>query len=208
VEGFFPLFDRPEAGADRPTVVIFDCETTGIDRQNDQIIELCIQRGLTDDQDDERPVEVKTWRLKPVAPIHPQAQAVHGIALEDLEACPGFAEVAEEIAAAFAAADVVVGYNIAFDIEMLQAEYARCGKPPLDFSTKIIVDALRLWQQFEPRSLQNAHQRFVGNAFEAAHTASADVAATGRVLTGMLRAFALDGQNWQEIATKGDPYSR
>jgi DNA polymerase-3 subunit epsilon len=174
----------------------------GTDRVRDQIIELCIQRGLSDDCPS---TEIKTWRIKPAVAIHPGAQAVHGIKQEDLDDSPAFADLADDIAAAFATADVIVGYNITFDIDMLQAEYARIGRPLLDFSTKKIVDAFRLWQQCEPRSLQHAHQRFVGNAFEAAHTASADVAATGRVLAGMLRAFELDGQGWDQIAIKADP---
>lgn len=205
-----PLFEwaqaRESATPDpaSPTVIIFDCETTGTDRARDQIIELCIQRGLTDEA---HGCERRTWRIKPAVSIHPGAQAVHGIKQEDLDACPSFADVADQIAEAFAHAEVIVGYNIVFDIEMLQAEYARIGRPPLDFTSKKIVDAFRLWQQCEPRSLQHAHQRFVGNAFEAAHTASADVAATGRVLVGMLRTFALDGQDWDEIATKAAPRS-
>jgi DNA polymerase-3 subunit epsilon len=138
-------------------------------------------------------------------PIHPGAQAVHGIAMADLEGCPPFTEVADAILAVFAEAEVIVGYNIAFDIEMLQAELARAGRPPLDFQGTQIVDAFRLWQQCEPRSLQHAHQRFVGNGFAAAHSASADVAATGRVLAGMLRAFNLDGQDWTQIANVCDP---
>jgi DNA polymerase-3 subunit epsilon len=202
-----PLFEWAQArdsapAPASPTVIIFDCETTGTDRVHDQIIELCIQRGLTDDVP---AADRRTWRIKPAVAIHPGAQAVHGIKEEDLADCPAFADVADEIAEAFATADVVVGYNIVFDIEMLQAEYARMGRPPLDFTSKKIIDAFRLWQQCEPRSLQHAHQRFVGNAFEAAHTASADVAATGRVLVGMLRTFALDGQDWDEIATKAAP---
>ncbi len=171
-----PLFEwaqaRESATPDpaSPTVIIFDCETTGTDRARDQIIELCIQRGLTDEA---HGCERRTWRIKPAVSIHPGAQAVHGIKQEDLDACPSFADVADQIAEAFAHAEVIVGYNIVFDIEMLQAEYARIGRPPLDFTSKKIVDAFRLWQQCEPRSLQHAHQRFVGNAFEAAHTASA-----------------------------------
>ena len=43
----------------------------------------------------------------------------------------------------FADTDVVVGYNIAFDIDMLQAEYTRIGKPMLDFTGKKVVDAFR-----------------------------------------------------------------
>lgn len=179
-------------------IVIFDCETTGTDRLTDQVIELCIQLGLGDG------APSRTWRIKPTAPIHPGAQAVHGITLADLEGCPPFAEVAADIAAVFADTDVIVGYNIAFDIDMLQAEYTRIGKPMLDFTSKKVVDAFRLWQQCEPRSLQHAHQRFVGIGFDAAHSASADVAATGRVLSGMLQAFNLADHDWDAIASKCD----
>jgi len=182
-----------------PVILVFDCETTGTDRVRDQVIELCVQRGLGDDAPN------RVWRIKPSVPIHPGAQAVHGISMAELEDCPSFAEVADEIAEVFAAADVIVGYNLAFDIDMLQAEYTRIGKPLLDFSTKKIVDAFRLWQQCEPRSLTHAHQRFVGGDFASAHSASADVAATGRVLCGMLRAFDLEGQDWEQIAIKCDP---
>jgi DNA polymerase-3 subunit epsilon len=194
-----PLREAAQTGAAAPRLVIFDCETTGTDRLQDQVIELCIQRGLADD------APSQTWRIKPTVPIHPGAQAVHGITLAELEGCPSFVEVAEAIAQVFAETDVIVGYNIAFDIDMLQAEYTRIGKPLLDLNGKKIVDAFRLWQQCEPRSLQHAHQRFVGNGFSAAHSASADVAATGRVLSGMLRAFDLADQDWEAIACKCDP---
>jgi len=180
-------------------IIIFDCETTGTDRLQDQIIELCVQHGLADDALNQ------TWRIKPSVPIHPGAQAVHGLTMEDLEGCPAFEEIADAIVAVFAEADVIVGYNLVFDIEMVQAELARAGRSPLDLQGKQIVDAFRLWQQCEPRSLQHAHQRFVGNGFAAAHSASADVAATGRVLAGMLRAFNLDGQDWTQIASVCDP---
>jgi DNA polymerase III subunit epsilon len=180
-------------------IVIFDCETTGTDRMQDQVIELCVQYGIADD------AASQTWRMKPSVPIHPGAQAVHGITLAELEGCPTFGDVADEIARVFAEADVIVGYNLAFDIDMLQAEYTRAGKLMLDLGGKKVVDAFRLWQQCEPRSLQHAHQRFVGQGFAAAHSASADVAATGRVLLGMLRAFDLGDADWDAIATKCDP---
>ncbi len=184
-------------------IMIFDVETTGIDHAHDQVIELCVQYGIRDDEATSR-----TWRIKPSVPISPGAQAVHGIAMEDLASCPTFDAVADDIAAAFAKADVLVGYNLAFDIEMIQAEMARLGRPQLELVGKRIVDPLRLWQHCEPRSLQHAHVRFVGNGFEAAHSASADVAATGRVLSGMLRAFNLHDQGWDQIATVCDPQQR
>jgi DNA polymerase III subunit epsilon len=189
---------------DQDGVLVFDVETTGTDRRRDQVIELCVQFGLA------AGAPTRTWRFLPSVAISPGAQAVHGISIEDLAACPPFAACADEVAAVFAEARVIVGYNLAFDIEMLQAEYERLARPPIDFADrgKIIVDAFRLWQQREPRSLQHAHQRFVGESFAAAHSASADVAATGRVLAGMLRDFGLAGQGWDEVARVCDPDGR
>jgi DNA polymerase-3 subunit epsilon len=201
VEGISAYGDTTSPAPAGPRIVIFDCETTGIDTANDQIIELCLQLGLEAES-------VRTWRIRPVVEIQPAAQAVHGIAMAELEGCPSFGEVADQIAEVFAEADIIVGYNVAFDIEMLQAEYARLADGrTLDLSGKQIVDALRLWQRCEPRSLQHAHQRFVGNEFALAHSAPADVAATGRVLAGMLKHFKLDEPrvDWNQIATVSDP---
>jgi DNA polymerase-3 subunit epsilon len=190
-------------------VLVFDVETTGTDKRRDQVIELCIQFGL------DAGARSQTWRFRPTVAISPGAQAVHGISAEDLVDCPPFADCAEEISAIFAGADVIVGYNLTFDVDMLQAEYERLrvaaaerGSLPvatLDTRGKTIVDPYRLWQQCEPRSLQHAHQRFVGNGFASAHSASADVAATGRVLSGMIRAFELEGRDWTDIANVCDP---
>jgi DNA polymerase-3 subunit epsilon len=192
---------RPEPEA-RPAglrVIVFDCETTGIDFTKDQVIELCVQHGL------DAQATSRVWRMKPSVPINPAAQAVHGISMADLEGCASFGEYADEITQVFANADVIIGYNLSFDVDMLQAEYLRIGKPMLELTGKKIVDAFRLWQQCEPRSLQHAHRRFVGDDFAAAHSASADVAATGRVLVGMLKHFNLEGQEWGQIATVCDP---
>ena len=208
MEGTLSLFDwrptpAPSGDEVRPApelkIIVFDCETTGIDFTRDQVIELCVQHGLDDK------AHSRTWRIKPAVAIAPAAQAVHGISMADLAECAAFAEYADEISMVFANADVIVGYNLSFDIDMLQAEYTRCSRPLLDLTGKKVVDAFRLWQQCEPRSLQHAHRRFVGDEFAAAHSASADVAATGRVLVGMLRHFGLDGQDWSQVATVCDP---
>ena len=204
MEGTLSLFDwRPQPPAaerpPEPRIIVFDCETTGVVQGHDQVIELCVQHGL------DGAGTSRTWRIRPTVAIHPAAQAVHGISAADLADCPAFGEYADEIVQLFAAADVVVGYNISFDIDMLQAEFARLGRPLLDLSTKQIVDAFRLWQQCEPRSLMHAHRRFVGDEFAAAHSASADVAATARVLVGMMEHFQLGGQDWAQIASVCDP---
>jgi DNA polymerase-3 subunit epsilon len=180
-------------------LIIFDVETTGTDPRRDQVIEICVQMGLAAD------APARVWRIRPDVDISPGAQAVHGISMDELRDCPRFEAVAGEMRALLAEAEVLVGYNLAFDIDMLQAEYARLGQPPLELSGKQIIDPFRLWQQCEPRTLQEAHRRFVGERFEAAHSASADVAATGRVLEGMLRAFGLPAGDWPVIARVCEP---
>jgi DNA polymerase-3 subunit epsilon len=197
------LFDLlvPKAPVLEHDVLVFDVETTGTDKRRDQVIELCVQYGLEQD------APSRIWRFRPSVPMSPGAQAVHGISMEDLEDEPPFAACADEITAVFEGARVIIGYNLAFDIDMIQAEYERLGRQ-IVFDGKQIVDAFRLWQQFEPRSLQHAHLKFVGDSFAAAHSASADVAATGRVLRGMMDRFGLAGSDWQAVAKACDPDGR
>lgn len=190
-------------------VVVLDVETTGKDRARDQIIEVGIQIGLGED------AQSLTWRIKPDVPVNAEATKVHGISDADLANEPPFGLVAHQILGPLAEADVIVGYNVAFDIDMLQAELSRAGLSPLDLGSKQIVDVLRLWQHVEPRTLSAAHDRFVGEPLPDAHQAAADVAATGRVLLGMVSDWGLQAGvsaqhevwNWSELAAIADPFT-
>ncbi len=82
----------------------------------------------------------------------------------------------------FTRAHVLIGYNVGFDLDMLQAEFQRAGLDLLDVSSKLVIDPYWLWRKMEPRGLQQAHQRFVGAAFEGAHRAQADAQRTRRRL--------------------------
>lgn len=182
-------------------IIVLDVESTGKERSTDQIIELCLQHGLGAD------APSQTWRILPSVAIHPEATAVHGIKAEDLVGCHPFVTVALEFRPLLEAADVIVGYNIAFDLDMLQAEFSRAKTPPLDLAGKRIVDVLRLWHHVEPRTLVAAHEKFCGQTFDGAHQAGADVAATARVLGAMLETFGLADKSWPEIATISDPFA-
>jgi DNA polymerase-3 subunit epsilon len=182
-------------------IIVLDVESTGKERSTDQIIELCLQHGVTAD------ALSQTWRILPSVAIHPEATAVHGIKAEDLVGCHPFVTVALEFRPLLEAADVIVGYNIAFDLDMLQAEFSRAKTPPLDLAGKRVVDVLRLWHHVEPRTLVAAHEKFCGQTFDGAHQAGADVAATARVLGAMLETFGLADKSWPEIATLSDPFA-
>ena len=184
-----------------PGVIVLDVETTGKERATDQIIELCLRFGLEED------AESRTWRIRPEVPIHPEALSVHGITMEALASCPLFPAVAAEFLPLIVAADVIVGYNVAFDLDMIQAELARASLPPIIFAGRKIVDVLRLWHHVEPRTLVAAHAKFCGEALVDAHQAAVDVAATARVLSSMLAVFGLSDKPWSEIATISDPFA-
>lgn len=181
------------------SVLVFDVETTGLNKETDQIIELAVQFGLHEG------AERQSWRFRPSVPIHPAAQAAHGLSAEMLAGEPPFSAMAAQLHQLFSGAQVLIGYNVGFDIEMLAAELRRAQLPAIDFGKKTVVDALRLWQVMEPRQLQHAYGRFVGGSFAGAHSAAADVAATAQVLKGMLRAFNLEGQSLPEVAGLCEP---
>ncbi len=72
---------------DERTLIVFDVETTGTRKDQDQIIELSAQQGLGID------TPRKTWRIKPSVPISPGAQRVHGISMDELKDCEPFSMV-------------------------------------------------------------------------------------------------------------------
>jgi DNA polymerase-3 subunit epsilon len=184
-----------------PQIIVLDVESTGKERATDQIIELCLRFGLGLD------AESRTWRIRPSIAIHPEATMVHGITAEAVADCPLFPDVAPEFLPLLTRADVIVGYNVAFDLDMLQAELSRATIPPLDLTGKQIVDVLRLWHHIEPRTLVAAHRKFCGSEMVDAHQATADVAATARVLVAMLETFGLADRSWPEIAAVSNPFA-
>lgn len=183
-------------------LLVFDVETTGLRKDRDQVIELAVQAGLVPS------APRHTWRFRPSVPIDPEAQKVHGISAEDLAGERPFSAYAARLHRMFTRADVLIGYNVGFDLDMMQAEFERAGLPAVDLQDKRIVDAYRLWQKMEPRKLQDAHRRFVGAEYDGAHQAQADVTATAAVLAGMLGAFGLAEADWAALAERCGPIGR
>ncbi|MFT5143508.1 MAG: DNA polymerase-3 subunit epsilon [Rhodothermales bacterium] len=195
---------------DYNTIAAFDVETTGKNPAADQIVEISIstttssdlwgalQAGVTDDFH---------ARLKPDVPVSPGAQAVHGISDADLANEASFKELADQIEGLLMSADILMGYNVGFDIRFLEAEFQRIGRT-LDLSSKLVVDPLRIWHTQEPRKLENAFERFVGGTFSDAHSALADTKAVMGVLCGMREEFDLHDSGWDELAEMTSPDRR
>ena len=179
-------------------MIAFDVETTGKNPDTDQIIEIsmCLYEAGNE--------ESYHRLLKPSVPITRGAERVHGISVEDVQDAPSFSEVADEILGFMTAAEVIVGYNVRFDIRFVEKEFARIGRE-VHLDEKLVVDPYRIWQAMEPRKLEDAHVRFVGSELENAHSATADVQAAVKVLRGMRRTFNLEEAAWEDLARLTNP---
>ncbi len=156
-------------------LVIFDVETTGLDPQNDYIVELSAVKYDTNFE----VIEKYNQRFDVPIQIPEEVSAIHGITNTDLEGFPTFSEEMFAIAAFFAGCDVG-GYNVMFDLKFLSAEYERVNRP-MTGNFKII-DVMKIYAKYEPRTLSAVYKRLFSEELESAHSAEADVIATGRVL--------------------------
>lgn len=180
-------------------VIVFDVETTGKDTETDQIIEFSVKFGIDPSTKEE------TFRVRPTIEIHPKAQEVHGISMEDLKECKPFKTLGKKFHKILNQADIWIGYNVSFDITILQAEFKRNGMEEIDLTDKIIIDPFKLWLEKEPRTLENAYKRFVGEDLHGAHAADIDTKATAEVLSAQIAEYNLGSLTPKEIMLQCDP---
>jgi DNA polymerase-3 subunit epsilon len=167
--------------------VVLDTETTGLEvREGHRIIEIgCIEivgRRLT-----ERRLH---HYINPERDSDDGALAVHGITREFLADKPRFADVMEEFLEFVGDAEVII-HNAAFDVEFLDAELARIGKPPFTQHCHAVTDSLRLARDLHPgkrNSLDALCERYaVSNAHRTLHGALLDAGLLAEVYLAMTR---------------------
>jgi len=164
---------------ERPLAVV-DVETTGTWINYDRIVQVALV-SITPDLD----VTNLDQLINPEMLIPDEVIEIHHITNEAVAQAPTFGEIAPSLREALSGHDFV-GYNFRFDRDMLEAEFTRV-QVPFSFSGSALIDPLHLWQRIEPRTLQDAAERFVGQRPDEAHRADADIETTARVLLGQLR---------------------
>lgn len=106
-------------------MIFFDTETTGL--KPGQICQLSYIKVSTDVKPQK--VEGKNFFFS-VEDIEPSAEAIHGFSVEDLielsDGCE-FSDLYEEFINDFVNCDLVIGYNVNFDIKFLVAEFFKLG---------------------------------------------------------------------------------
>jgi DNA polymerase-3 subunit epsilon len=127
--------------------IVLDTETTGLEPElNHRVIEIgCVELV------NRRPTGRSFHRyLNPERDIDDGALAVHGISRTDLDGQPRFAEIAEELLAFLAGAELVI-HNAAFDVAFLEAELARLPGQPRQLTTICqVLDTLALARELHP----------------------------------------------------------
>jgi DNA polymerase III subunit epsilon len=161
-----PPWDEPLETA---PLAFVDLELTGLQKESDRVIEVCVERVRAG------AVEARVASLvRPDPPVFGNAE-FHGIAIEELEAAPTFAELAEPILAALDGA-VFVAHAAHQDAAFLTAELARLKIP---FALPHYVDTLSLSRR---AFVQKTHSlvalcQTLGIPHERPHRAESDVAA-------------------------------
>lgn len=152
--------------------IVFDTETTGLERLEDRVIEIggveLINRFPTG----------RTFH-KFINPqgrqVHPEALAIHGISNEQLLNEPSFAEIVDEFLEFFDGAQLVA-HNAMFDLGFINAELARLNRP--EIPVERIVDTLALARRrhpMGPNSLDALCRRYgIENSHRTLHGALLD----------------------------------
>lgn len=165
-------FSRPLA--------LFDIESTGLDTQHDEIIEIAVVRI---EMDGTRTSRVR--RVRPSKPIPPEVTAIHGITDAMVENEPTFKDLAPGLFKLLDGCDVS-GFNVlAFDIPMLHEEFSRAGIYWVPDLTRVI-DVGVLFKVMERRTLEAAVSMYCNREHEGAHGALPDTIATADVLEAMI----------------------
>lgn len=206
-----PLFESPEWVR---VVGVFDLETTGVDVASDRIVTAHV--GVLDGTG--TVIRAKDWLADPGVPIPDGAAAIHGISTAHARehgrpAAEVIDEVVEALNAIFAAGIPVVAYNAPYDFSLLKHEAIRHGIAPITAPSPVIdplvVDkACDQWRRGK-RSLEVVAAHYAVR-LDAAHEASADAIAAGRVAQALAQRFAtvlplsLDDLHAQQIAWARD----
>lgn len=160
--------------------IVLDIETTGLRPLRQRVIEIAAIRYTNGVQADSFSTLVNPERRVPA-----YISRLTGIDDAQLVSAPPFRQVADALAQ-FLGEELIVGYNVGFDIAFLNAELKRLGKPPLINET---LDLLPLAAQLVTdmrRSGLDAVCQALSIDVRERHRAEADAEVTALVLARLV----------------------
>jgi DNA polymerase III subunit epsilon len=164
--------------------VCVDCETTGLDTENDLIVEVGAVRFTL-----EETLDSYTTLVNPGQPISPESQAIHKITDEMVADAPPMTEVLTPLLA-FLKEGVIIGHNIPFDLAMIDNAAKRLGRETT-LLARPQMDTLRLarlYGESPVNSLEGLRRHFHISP-EAAHRALDDAKVNALVFNRLVERF-------------------
>lgn len=162
-------------------IIFLDIESTGLDRENDRIIEFATCKLMPDGN-----TEVKAYLLNPGIPIPEASTAIHGITNEKVKGCPTFSQIAKSLLAYLEGCDIGGFNSNMFDLPMLFNEFSRSGLY-WDYTKCQLIDVGNIFKIKQPRTLEAAVSIYLNRVHEGAHGAQADACATAEVFLEQLK---------------------
>ncbi|RIV19747.1 3'-5' exonuclease [Fibrisoma montanum] len=162
-------------------IVFFDLETTGLDKENDRIVQIALYTLLPDLTTG----ALVSYLVNPGQPIPASASAIHGITDADVADRPYFRDIAGEVFAHFIGCDVGGFNSNAFDVPFLFNEFMRAGFT-WDVNVFCMVDVGNLYKIREPRTLSAAVEFYCKRQMQQAHDARVDITETVNVFLAQL----------------------
>lgn len=167
-------------------VVVYDTETTGLDLNTDEAVQLSAIRINAEGDI----LATFDCMIVPTVPIGKGALETHGFSLEYIKAAGGVeAKDAYAEFSAFVKGAVLVGHNSArFDSPLVKRQLRDNGLPPLDILAE--YDTLVMAKQFHaqlPDYKLSTLCFYYDIVNEAAHNALGDITATAKVLCEMVK---------------------
>lgn len=161
-------------------LVVYDLETTGLDRKKDRIIQFA---AIKVDLATDTIIDSKNIYIQPTGNygIAIQAYIKHGITPTFLKDKPSFKDVAKEILEFFEGCDILTYNGCSFDNQFLMMEFKRVGIEwdPTNFTN---FDSFLTERRRNSSSLENVFQKYCGVTMAesglSAHDALSDVKAT------------------------------
>ena len=156
-------------------ICFLDTETTGLDPQRAEVIEVAVIRRDPDGTETRFHTLIKPERIEDA---HPKALEVNGYADDPSrwDDAPTMAEVGDQIAD-ITRNSVICGHNVSFDEAMISANFKRSGvKRRIPYHK---IDTVTLaWEHLVPMGLERMSmdriREFLGWSKEGAHTAMKD----------------------------------
>jgi DNA polymerase-3 subunit epsilon len=180
---------------DQP-IIFFDCETTGLDLEQDDIIELSAIK-LNPNKEH----EIMNIRFNTKKQLSDKVIEMTKLTNDILKNEPFFQEKADEIFNFFDRCDLA-GYNIKnFDIPILMSNLNRCGYhfDPMKNKSRML-DVFKILSKREPRNLSSAYTFYTNKIMDKEHDANFDNLATIEIF----KEQALRYYKNQDVLLNGD----